>query len=118
MQPPQPEKVAGSLRGFCFLQVHSARDKAIRFRVCQLITKLLAVEDTVLEDQQFDAIQECMLQRCYDKVPLVRLHAVQASARLQNPTDANCPVIKGSAEMQGCHGGCSVVRGSCSRVGT
>lgn len=36
-----------------------------------------------------------MLERARDKLPLVRAQAVHALARLQDPTDKDCPIIKG-----------------------
>ncbi|XP_069140747.1 condensin complex subunit 3-like [Argopecten irradians] len=78
------------------LQVHSAKGKAIRFRCCQLINKLLSNlgENAQIEDDMYDKIFESMLERLRDKVPVVRFHAVMALARLQDPHDDNCPVIK------------------------
>jgi len=34
--------------------------------------------------------------RLKDKCPVVRYHAVLAMARLQDPSDENCPVIRGN----------------------
>lgn len=54
-------------------------------------------DDAVIDDQLHDRIYECMLQRLRDKFPVVRLHAVFALKRLQDPTDVDCPVISGKA---------------------
>jgi len=40
-----------------------------------------------------------MLERLKDKCPVVRYHAALAMARLQDPTDDNCPVIKGKQQF-------------------
>lgn len=79
-------------------QSHSARDRGVRFRCCQLINKLLTNlgEDAQIDDELYDRLYECMLERLKDKCPMVRYHAVLAMARLQDPSDENCPVIKGN----------------------
>ena len=40
-------------------------------------------------------IYECMLQRLRDKFPNVRIQAVLALGRLQDPHDSECPIING-----------------------
>jgi len=77
------------------LQNHNSRDKAVRYRCCQLINKILGHlgdEDTIDEDIS-DAIYECMMIRLKDKFPLIRIQAVLALVRLQDPEDDDCPVI-------------------------
>ncbi|CAH3143074.1 unnamed protein product [Porites lobata] len=77
------------------LDSHEAKDKAVRFRVCQLINKLLnnMDDDAVIDDDLADRIFESMLTRLLDKFPAVRVQAVAAISRLQDPTDAECAVI-------------------------
>ena len=79
------------------LQSHSAKDRGVRFRCCQLVNKLLTNlgEDAQIDDELYDRLYECMLERLKDKWPVVRYHAVMAMSRLQDPSDENCPVIKG-----------------------
>lgn len=69
----------------------------MRFRISQLIHKILdnLGEDAKIDDDLYDKIYDCMLERLRDKIPIVRMHAVLALTRLQNPRDENCPVIKG-----------------------
>ncbi|KAG9479680.1 hypothetical protein GDO78_011616 [Eleutherodactylus coqui] len=76
------------------LQSHVANSMAVRFRVCQLIYKLLVnlPENALIDDDLFDKIHDAMLIRVTDRVPNVRIQAVLALARLQDPSDANCPV--------------------------
>ncbi|XP_063281840.1 condensin complex subunit 3, partial [Pelobates fuscus] len=76
------------------LQSHTANSMAVRFRVCQLVNKLLVnlPENAQIDDDLFDKIHDAMLIRIKDKVPNVRIQAVLALARLQDPTDPNCPV--------------------------
>ncbi|XP_025095867.1 condensin complex subunit 3-like isoform X2 [Pomacea canaliculata] len=78
------------------LEHHSAKDRAVRFRVCQLVTKLLSSlgEEAMIDDALYERIFHCMLERLRDKTHPVRVQAVLALARLQDPSDANCPVIK------------------------
>ncbi|XP_030421268.1 condensin complex subunit 3 isoform X2 [Gopherus evgoodei] len=76
-------------------QSHSANSHAVRLRVCQLVNKLLGSmpENAQIDDDLFDKINEAMLIRLKDKIPNVRLQAVLALARLQDPNDENCPVV-------------------------
>ena len=53
------------------LGLHEARDKAVRFRVCQLIAKLMsnaADFHCVVGADLMDSVVERMLQRAHDKV--------------------------------------------------
>ncbi|WAR22450.1 CND3-like protein [Mya arenaria] len=86
------------------LSFHSARDRGVRFRCCQLINKLLTNlgEDAQIDDELYDRLYECMLDRLKDKCPVVRYHAVLAMARLQDPTDENCPVIRAYLFLLNC----------------
>ena len=52
-------------------------------------------DDAQIDDELYDRIYECMLQRLRDKFPIVRVHAVLALGRLQDPTDHDCPIING-----------------------
>lgn len=80
-----------------FLQNHEANNQAVRFRVCQLINKILNQmgEEAVIDDDLYNNIYDTMLHRLQDKVPIVRVQAVLALARLQDPRNKECPVIKG-----------------------
>ncbi|GFR80137.1 condensin complex subunit 3 [Elysia marginata] len=77
------------------LDVNSAKERAIRFRVCQLVTHLLRDlgEGAQIDDELYDRIYRCMVQRLRDKCAQVRVHAVLALTRLQDPTET-CPIIK------------------------
>ncbi|XP_074128473.1 condensin complex subunit 3 isoform X2 [Sminthopsis crassicaudata] len=99
----QPEKddeeeEESSLLSYLFtflLESHEANSNAVRFRVCHLINKLLGSmpENAQIDDDLFDKINEAMLIRAKDKIPNVRIQAVLALARLQDPKDDDCPVI-------------------------
>ena len=52
-------------------------------------------DEAQIDDELYDRIYECMLQRLRDKFPIVRVHAVFALSRLQDPTDQDCPIING-----------------------
>ncbi|XP_033871487.3 condensin complex subunit 3-like [Acipenser ruthenus] len=77
------------------LKSHDANSHAVRFRVCQLINKLLGSmsENAQIDDDLFDQIHEAMLVRVKDKFPNVRIQAVLAMARLQDPHDGDCPTV-------------------------
>ncbi|CAH2299891.1 condensin complex subunit 3 isoform X1 [Pelobates cultripes] len=83
------------------LQSHTANSMAVRFRVCQLINKLLVnlPENAQIDDDLFDKIHDAMLIRIKDRVPNVRIQAVLALARLQDPTDQNCPVSNAYTQL-------------------
>uniref|UniRef100_A0A3Q1EQZ3 Non-SMC condensin I complex, subunit G n=1 Tax=Acanthochromis polyacanthus TaxID=80966 RepID=A0A3Q1EQZ3_9TELE len=77
------------------LESHKANSHAVRFRVCQLINKLLGsmAENAQIDDDLFDNIHQAMLVRVTDKFPNVRIQAALAMTRLQQPRDADCPTI-------------------------
>ncbi|CAL8333990.1 unnamed protein product [Lota lota] len=77
------------------LESHKASSHAVRFRVCQLINKLLGgmAENAQIDDDLFDNIHRAMLVRVTDKFPNVRIQAALAMTRLQQPQDPHCPTI-------------------------
>lgn len=82
---------------FLSSQSHKANSHAVRFRVCQLINKLLGsmAENAQIDDDLFDRIHQAMLVRVTDKFPNVRIQAALAMTRLQQPKDPDCPTING-----------------------
>ncbi|XP_031991392.1 condensin complex subunit 3 isoform X3 [Hylobates moloch] len=80
---------------------HEANSNAVRFRVCQLINKLLGSmpENAQIDDDVFDKINKAMLIRLKDKIPNVRIQAVLALSRLQDPKDDECPVVNAYATL-------------------
>jgi len=79
------------------VQNHKARDKAVRFRICQLINHLFQNlgDDAAIDDSLYEDVYSAMQIRLRDKFPVVRVHAVLALARLQDPSDPDCPIIAG-----------------------
>ncbi|XP_010179633.1 PREDICTED: condensin complex subunit 3 isoform X2 [Mesitornis unicolor] len=77
------------------LESHNANSHAVRFRACQLVNKILGSmpENAQIDDDLFDKINEAMLIRLKDKFSNVRIQAVLALSRLQDPKDENCPVV-------------------------
>ncbi|KFQ56314.1 Condensin complex subunit 3, partial [Pelecanus crispus] len=77
------------------LECHDANSHAVRFRTCQLVNKILGnmPENAQIDDDLFDKINEAMLIRLKDKFSSVRIQAVLALSRLQDPKDENCPVV-------------------------
>lgn len=86
------------------LEHHAANDKAVRFRCCQIISKLLSSlgDDYELEEDLYDKVFEVMLKRVKDKCPSVRTQAVLALTRLQDPQNKECPVISVYLFLLGC----------------
>ncbi|NWH56644.1 CND3 protein, partial [Geococcyx californianus] len=77
------------------LESHNANSHAVRFRTCQLVNKILGnmPENAQIDDDLFDKINEVMLVRVNDKFSNVRIQAILALSRLQDPQDENCPVV-------------------------
>ncbi|XP_077381621.1 condensin complex subunit 3 isoform X2 [Festucalex cinctus] len=77
------------------LESHKANSHAVRFRVCQLINKLLGsmAENAQIDDDLFERIHQAMLIRVTDKFSNVRIQAALAMTRLQQPSDPDCPTI-------------------------
>uniref|UniRef100_A0A8C5AXW1 Non-SMC condensin I complex, subunit G n=1 Tax=Gadus morhua TaxID=8049 RepID=A0A8C5AXW1_GADMO len=77
------------------LESHKANSHAVRFRVCQLINKLLGSmsENAQIDDDLFDSLHQAMLIRVTDKFPNVRIQAALAMTRLQQPQDPDCPTV-------------------------
>ncbi|XP_043428816.1 condensin complex subunit 3 isoform X2 [Prionailurus bengalensis] len=103
MEDDEEEEDCGILNYlFTFLlKSHEANSNAVRFRACQLINKLLGSmpENAQIDDDLFDKINEAMLIRLKDKIPNVRIQAVLALSRLQDPKDDECPVVKAYATL-------------------
>ena len=59
------------------------------------ISHFSPISDAEIDEELFDKIYSCMLERLKDKVPSVRVQAVHTLNRLQDPADPECPVIKG-----------------------
>ncbi|XP_048405130.1 condensin complex subunit 3 [Stegostoma tigrinum] len=105
---------------FCFLlKSHNACSHSVRFRACQLINKLLGSmsENAQIDDELYDRIYEAMLVRLKDKFPNVRIQAVFALSRLQDPTDENCPVIDAYLHLIECDTNPEVRRAVLSCIG-
>lgn len=77
-----------------------AKDKAVRFRVCQLISAVLraATEDSDVSVELQDAVIAAMVGRLSDRVPAVRVQACGALQRLQFPEEES--VGSATAELQ------------------
>ena len=72
------------------LKLSAAKDKAVRFRVIQLVGQRVHH----LADELFESIEEAAVERCKDKVPVVRAWALRALFRLQDPADADDRITK------------------------
>uniref|UniRef100_A0A2K5UAT0 Non-SMC condensin I complex subunit G n=1 Tax=Macaca fascicularis TaxID=9541 RepID=A0A2K5UAT0_MACFA len=98
------EEEDGGLLNYLFtflLKSHEANSNAVRFRVCQLINKLLGSmpENAQIDDDVFDKINKAMLIRLKDKIPNVRIQAVLALSRLQDPKDDECSVVNDAVKQ-------------------
>uniref|UniRef100_A0A673GVJ1 Condensin complex subunit 3-like n=1 Tax=Sinocyclocheilus rhinocerous TaxID=307959 RepID=A0A673GVJ1_9TELE len=77
------------------LESHGANSHAVRFRVCQLVNKLLGSlsENAQIDDDLCDRIHDAMLIRVTDKYPNVRIQAALAMSRLQDPSKSDYSVF-------------------------
>ena len=68
------------------LNLATAKDRAIRFRVCQLVAGVLNAlgVEAEISDELYERMEEVMLDRLRDKVPVVRAQAARALSRLQD----------------------------------
>jgi condensin complex subunit 3 len=78
------------------LSHHNVKSQAVRFRVCQFINRMLEElsESACISADLFEKIYDAMLERIQDRIASVRVQAVVALQRLQDPTNKECPVIK------------------------
>ena len=80
------------------MQAHNSKEKAVRFRVCQLLSKIVHLahkEENChidISSRLLIAISDVLLQRVYDKIPLVRVHALLGLSHMQDITDTDCPI--------------------------
>ena len=100
------------------LDSHESRSKAIRFRVCQMVNKLLTNMDdnASIDDELADAIFDAMFVRLQDKIPAVRAQAVAALCRLQDPSDSECPIITAYLQLMSCDSSPDVRRAVLLRI--
>ena len=61
------------------LNLHTAKDKGIRFRACQIIAGVLngLGADAEVSDELYERMTDVMLERIRDKMPPVRAQAAQ-----------------------------------------
>lgn len=88
--------------------IAKAKDKAVRYRVCQLIAGIFngMEEDAEVSDDLAQEIMTSMLERLQDKVPQVRAQAARALARLQDPgenaTFEDDPIVEAYKHILAC----------------
>lgn len=88
--------------------IAKAKDKAVRYRVCQLIAGIFngMEEDAEVSDDLAEEIMSSMLERLQDKVPQVRAQAARALARLQDPGDdatfEHDPIVEAYRHLLAC----------------
>ena len=68
------------------LNVTAAKDRAVRFRACQMVAGILNAlgQDAEISDDLYDQMEETMLERLRDNTPAVRAQAARALSRLQD----------------------------------
>jgi len=77
----------------------NAKDKAVRYRVCQLIAMIVdkMADDAELDDDLFDEISEILMTRAIDSAPVVRATSVEALHRMQEDCKDD-PVVEQMAK--------------------
>ncbi|XP_023312044.1 condensin complex subunit 3 isoform X1 [Anoplophora glabripennis] len=78
------------------LKFHDLIYEQARYYSCRFVTLILqhVGNEIHLDNFMCDAIQEAMLQRIMDPKISIRLQAVMALVRLQEPSNTECPVVK------------------------
>jgi len=67
------------------LQYNNASDTHVRFRVCQVVSQMFdTLPETEVDDEFFNKMTDCLLERARDKDKLVRAVAMTALHRLQS----------------------------------
>eukprot|EP01084_Bolivina_argentea_P308188 532832_1 len=85
---------------YCLTKENSKK-KAVRFRVCDIIGKLLKnmAETYELDEDLWERLENILLRRLIDRIPQVRQRAAFAIHRLSDPSSDDDPVTKGLEEM-------------------
>ena len=81
----ESDDFAEAFLGF-LLNLATAKDKAVRFRVCQVVAGVLNSlgADAEISDDLYERMEAVMLERLRDKVSGVRAQAARALSRLQD----------------------------------
>ena len=84
----EADDFAEAFLGF-LLNLAGARDKAVRFRTCQIVAGVLNAlgADAEISDDLYERMEEVMLERLRDKCAAVRAQAARALSRLQDGGD-------------------------------
>ncbi|XP_076275206.1 condensin complex subunit 3-like isoform X1 [Rhynchophorus ferrugineus] len=77
------------------LKYHQIENHNCRYNACSFISTLLTnIGETQLDDGLCDLIETAMIENTKDPKPVVRLQALLALFRLQDPLNPDCPVIQ------------------------
>ena len=78
-------------------------DKSVRFRSVQIIATILQdmPSDTEIDENLWNALGQIITPRLRDRAPNVRLWAIQAVSRLQNPEDEENYIINELLRLMG-----------------
>ena len=74
------------------LNLATARDKAVRFRTCQIVAGVLNAlgPEAEISDDLYERMEDVMLERLRDKTAAVRAQAARALSRLQDGGEGTC----------------------------
>lgn len=81
-----------------FINFLEAKDKTVRFRTCQILSKMFthstsdSANNIRINSALSNELTDALLERLKDRYHLVRLYATSALAFLQDPSDADCLV--------------------------
>ncbi|TGZ63558.1 hypothetical protein CRM22_006883 [Opisthorchis felineus] len=78
------------------MRYNECPNPAVRFRCVQIIHKLLEGigENGVIPDELYQGLQDILLRRVQDVKSVVRVQAIQALSRMQDPTTTDCPAVE------------------------
>ncbi|KAK9849796.1 hypothetical protein WJX84_000078 [Apatococcus fuscideae] len=83
------------------LAAASVKDKAVRFRTCQILGSIMdnLHADADLSQEVAEKMEEAMLERLQDKVPGIRLQAARVLQRLAQPDEEDDPITAGLVQL-------------------
>uniref|UniRef100_A0A1B6DYJ7 Nuclear condensin complex subunit 3 C-terminal domain-containing protein n=1 Tax=Clastoptera arizonana TaxID=38151 RepID=A0A1B6DYJ7_9HEMI len=75
-------------------EIHDSVDPTVRLRVCRFLNRLFESmgHDASVDEDVYEKIGSCMMDRLQDKVAKVRAEAVSALHRLQDPSNPSCRI--------------------------
>ena len=70
-------------------------DKNVRGKCCQIVSKIISnlSSDDEISEELWTTMMKTLMPRLHDKIPNIRVWAIKALGRFQNPDDVNDPIV-------------------------